>query len=155
MNIAVMRKHFSCDRRSLVPPRGTGIWHAIRRGTATAELAIGLVPLVVIFVGTIDTCQLMFLKEDATTIAFECARLGARPSITADDITNRANAMFNERGIKHGSVAVDIVSGGDDYDECNITIVIPEDNNLTFDALNLNRKVTVKRTTTREQFNYE
>ncbi len=126
-----------------------------RRGAATAELAIGIIPLLVIFVGTIDTCQMMFLKEDVTTIAFECARLGARPGVTQIDIYNRAKTMCDERGIVNPTIDIQILPDTLAYDECRITITAPEEGNVTFDMINVDRKVTVFRTTSREQFNYE
>lgn len=128
---------------------------ANRLGAATVELAIGLVPLVTIFVGVVDTCQIMYLKEDATTIAYECTRLAARPNVTLLDIEKRANSMFNDRSIKGGTVQVQTTLGTSGISRCEVTVNIPEANNLSFSALNLQRNIQIKRSTLRELFKYD
>ena len=127
----------------------------MRRGAATAELAIGLIPLLIIFVGTIDTCQMMFLREDLTTIAFESARLGARPGVTHLEVYERAKQMCDERGVANPDIRVEIQPETLAYDEVRVTITAPEEGNLTFDMIGTDRKITVFRTTSREQFNYD
>jgi len=134
----------------------TALRNAVNRmGAATVELAIGLVPLVTIFVGVVDTCQIIYLKEDATTIAYECTRLAARPNVTLVDIERRANSMFRDRNIEGGSVIAQTTLNPNGISRCQVTINIPEAKNLSFSTLNFQRNIQIKRSTIREQFNYD
>jgi len=106
-----------------------------RRGVATLEFAMVLPALMILTIGTMDLCSLMFLKESVVLAAYEGARQGVGRGQTNADVTSRVTAFLDERGIDHsGADAVMISSpgfgGATTLEAVTVTVRVPADGNL-------------------------
>ena len=72
-----------------------------RSGTASVELAILTPFLLVLTLGTMDVCSMIFLKESATLAAYEGARRGIEKGGTNEDAEQTIINFLNERQISH------------------------------------------------------
>jgi Flp pilus assembly protein TadG len=77
-----------------------------RRGLAAVEFAVCLPVLVLVIVGSIEACTMVFLKESLTVAAYEGSRTALQPGATVDDVTGRCEEVLAERGVDGGSVDV-------------------------------------------------
>lgn len=77
-----------------------------RRGVAAVEFAVCLPVLVLVIVGSIEACTMVFLKESLTVAAYEGSRAALKPGATADDVTARCTEVMAERGVDGGTVTV-------------------------------------------------
>jgi len=79
-----------------------------RRGIAAVELAITL-PILVSFVfGTIEVCNLIFLRQALVTTTYEAARVAVRSNATHASATASAEAVLAARGISGAKVAFSV-----------------------------------------------
>jgi Flp pilus assembly protein TadG len=106
-----------------------------RRGVATLEFAMVLPVLLILTIGTLDLCSLMFLKESVVLAAYEGARQGVGRDRTNADATSRVTAFLDERSVVHsGAGAVTISGAGFDGAETleavTVTVTVPADGNL-------------------------
>lgn len=76
------------------------------RGTAAVELAVCLPILMLFVVGTIETSNMIFLKQVLTHASYEAARVASRPNAKNADPGTRANAILNAQSVNTGSVGV-------------------------------------------------
>ena len=77
-----------------------------RGGTATVEMAICLPVMIVLLLGSIETTDLVFLKEVLKTAAYEGARKATAPGQTSAAGQTAALRLLTERGIASGTVTV-------------------------------------------------
>lgn len=142
MSASISRRHRSNTRRG-------------RRGTATIEFAFILPALVVLTLGTIDLCSMMFLKESVTLAAYEGARRGVGRGRTNTDVLNRITEFLDERNINYDGASVLQVSspgfaGADTLENVTVTVQVPAGGNLLipsqwFDDLNVSASVTMRK----------
>lgn len=71
-----------------------------RRGTATVELTVCLPVLVLIVVGTIETCNFIHSSESLKTATYEAARVMAMPGGTKSAGEQRCQEILESRGIE-------------------------------------------------------
>ncbi len=126
-----------------------------RKGVATIEFAFILPVLVVLTLGTIDVCSMMFLKESVTLAAYEGARRGVGRDRTNADVVNRVTEFLDERSIDYtGTQVVTINSpgfdGADTLENVTVTVSVPCAGNLLipsqwFDDLILSASVTMRK----------
>jgi Flp pilus assembly protein TadG len=81
-------------RRRRVCPRT-----ARRRGAAVTELAVCLPMLTLVVFGSIQACNLIYLKHGCITAAYEATLELAKPNATNSSITSRAQQVLTARGI--------------------------------------------------------
>ena len=84
-----------------------------RRGVAAAELAVCLPMLFVVIFGSIEACNLLFLRQSLVAAAYEGAMLGSRPGTSETDIVNRVQTTLAARNISVTSVDVNVVGAAD------------------------------------------
>lgn len=77
-----------------------------RSGAATVEFAVILPVLVVIMMGTIETCTMIFLRQSLQIAAYEGARVAIVPNSEADDVRNAATRLLDLRRVKDASIEV-------------------------------------------------
>ena len=77
-----------------------------RRGAASVECAVCLPLIVLIVVGAIETCSLVFLQQALQTTAYEMARVAASPYHDAQDAAAAGRAIMDQRGFQGGVVNV-------------------------------------------------
>jgi len=70
-----------------------------RRGAAVAELAVCLPLLTLIVFGSIQACNLIYLKHGVVTAAYEGTLELAKRSANSASITTRAQQVIDARGI--------------------------------------------------------
>ena len=78
-----------------------------RSGLATVEFALVLPALLVLTIGTLDLCSMMFLKESAVLAAYEGARRGVGRGKTDADVVARVTEFLDERS-KAGLINLNI-----------------------------------------------
>lgn len=77
-----------------------------RSGAATVEFAICAPLLIMIGFASIETANVLFLKQILAQSAYEGARFAALPDSAASDIVNRSKDILNARGITNATVSV-------------------------------------------------
>lgn len=97
------RNKFAMVLRSLVPSRRS---HRARKGLAVVELAVCLPMLVILTMGTIETTDLIFLRQRLLTAAFEAARTASAPGRTSSEGIAAGEANLTSRGIQDGTVTI-------------------------------------------------
>ena len=111
--------------------------------------------LIVLTLGTLDLCSLMFLKETVVLAAYEGAREGVNRGQTDADCVARVVELLDERGVAHsGSGAVDITGASFDSAETlehvTVTVTVPAAGNLLipsamFDSMDVSASVTMRK----------
>ncbi|MEE2641388.1 MAG: TadE family protein [Planctomycetota bacterium] len=100
-----------------------------RRGIATSELAICLPIIILLTLGVLETCTVIFLKESITIGAYEGARVGIRKQGTNATATLRVTEFLDSRGIVYDSDFVSFSEPGfddaDDLEHVTVTVVVP------------------------------
>ena len=77
-----------------------------RRGAAVAELAVCLPLIVLLVIGTVEACTMIFLKQSLTIAAYEGGRTALVPGATNGDVTAECQQVVNDRGVQGGTIAV-------------------------------------------------
>ena len=126
-----------------------------RRGTATVELAICFPILVLLTIGTIDVCSMLFLKETVTMAAYEGARRGIGRDRTNEHARTRVIEFLDERNVSYNASGVFSVSNPDfetanTLDNVTVTVTVPCAGNLLipsamFDDLTMTASVTMRK----------
>ncbi len=123
-----------------------------RSGVATLEFAMVLPALMILTIGTMDLCSLMFLRESVVLAAYEGARQGVGRGRTNADAIARAIEFLDERDVNHGAGAVTISGSSFDTAETleavTVTVTVPTDGNLLipsqlFGGMNVSADVTM------------
>jgi Flp pilus assembly protein TadG len=77
-----------------------------RRGAAATELAVCLPVLTLLVFGSIQACNLIYLRHGAVTAAYEGTLELAKRNATSDSITTRAQQVLDARGIKSSRIQI-------------------------------------------------
>lgn len=77
-----------------------------RRGVAAAEFAVCLPVLVLLLMGSIETCSMIFVKQSLACAAYEGVRTGLQPNATAADIRRACLDLLSDRNVRGASVTV-------------------------------------------------
>lgn len=126
-----------------------------RRAAATVEFAICLPALVVLTLGTIDLCSMLFLKESVTLAAYEGARQGVGRGQTNADCIDRVIDFLDARGVDYDVASLVTVSspgfgGADTLENVTVTVSVPCAGNLIvpsvmFGGMNMTSSVTMRK----------
>lgn len=124
-----------------------------RNGVAAIEFAMVLPALLILTLGTMDLCSLMFLKESVVLAAYEGARQGVGRGRTNADVTARVTEFLDERNINHNGAGSVVISGGgfgnaETLEAITVTVTVPSDGNLLipsdlFGGMNVSADVTM------------
>ena len=106
-----------------------------RGGVATVEFAFILPVLITLTLGTMDLCNVIFLKEAVSIAAYEGARQGVNRNRTNADARARIIDFLDQRGIQYNSA--DVISISDPgFDNAaplefvTVTVRVPADGNV-------------------------
>lgn len=77
-----------------------------RRGVAASELAVCLPVLVLLVLGMIECCTMIFLKQSLTVSAYEGIRTSLEQGAVVADVQASCNDVLTDRRVQGGSVAV-------------------------------------------------
>lgn len=76
------------------------------RGAATVETAICLPLFVIVTFGTIECCDLMFLRQGLLQAAYEGARVAIVPNATPENVAEQVDRILVQRGIQPSAVRI-------------------------------------------------
>ncbi len=125
-----------------------------RSGTATVEFALCLPALLVLTIGTLDLCSMMFLKESIKLAAYEGARRGVGRGKTNDDVVRRVQEFLDERNVAYEGNPCTFSSPdfttADTLENVTTTVTVPCAGNLLipsamFSHLTLSADVTLRK----------
>ena len=75
-------------------------------GTAIVELAVCLPAIVLLVLGSIEACTMVFVKQSLHISAYEGVRNAIKSDGTAAKAIARANQILDERGVQDANVTV-------------------------------------------------
>jgi Flp pilus assembly protein TadG len=98
-----------------------------RRGVAATEFAVCLPIIVLLVLGTIEACSMVFLKQALAVAAYEGARTAIIPGATIDQVKAASMQVLKDRNVDGGVVTVkptniDALNPGDFVD---VTVSAP------------------------------
>lgn len=77
-----------------------------KKGVAAVEFAIAIPVFVLILLGTIESCTMIFLKQSLEIAAYEAARVSLIPKSTTSDVESAATALLSVRRINNFTISV-------------------------------------------------
>jgi len=77
-----------------------------QRGAASVECAVCLPLIVLIVLGCIEVCSVVFRQQLVQVTAYETARIAAAPFSDAQDAAAAGRQMMNQFALKGGAVTV-------------------------------------------------
>lgn len=80
--------------------------HGERRAAAVTELAVCLPVLTLVVFGSIQACNLIYLKHGCVTAAYEGTLELAKSNASSDSILTRAQQVLTARGIRAATVRI-------------------------------------------------
>lgn len=85
-----------------------------RRGVATVELAVCLPVIALLVFGSIQACNLVYLKHAITSAGYEGTLELSRPNSTTESVIARVDQVLDMYNVKKTTVSV--LSGGEPLD---------------------------------------
>ena len=79
---------------------------SLRKGTATVELAVCLPILVTIVFGSIQACNMLYLKHALLSSAYQGSLAASKYGATTTSIEQSINSMLAARGVKNATVRI-------------------------------------------------
>lgn len=77
-----------------------------RNGVAAAEFAVCLPVLILLLLGMIETCSMLFLKQALACAAYEGAHTAVLADATAADVRTVAEGILRDRRVQNGTIEV-------------------------------------------------
>jgi Flp pilus assembly protein TadG len=77
-----------------------------RRGVAATEFAVCLPVLMLLLLGTIECCSMIFLKQTLAVAAYEAGHAALAPGATTAQAQAAAQAILTERRIAGGTITI-------------------------------------------------
>lgn len=77
-----------------------------RKGSATLEFAVCLPILIMIVLGTVEACGMIYLKQTLCVAAYEGARGSVIPGATKSDIVQRCHTILSQRQVTGATIVV-------------------------------------------------
>ncbi|TWT80906.1 TadE-like protein [Planctomycetes bacterium CA13] len=123
----------------LLKPKRRRPKRRIRNAVAAVELAICLPVLILLTLGTLDVCSMLFLRETITIAAYEGARQGVGRGHTDADATDCVMEFLDQRNVQYdGSNLVTISTPGftdaETLENVTVTVTVPVTENLLIPA---------------------
>ena len=81
--------------------------HMLRRkGVAATEFAVCLPVLMLMVLGMIESCSMIFLKQSLTVTSYEGVRTALVENATSDDVRRSCQQVLDDRRIQGGTVTI-------------------------------------------------
>jgi len=77
-----------------------------RKGVAAVEFAIVAPVLLIILLGTIETCTMIFLQQSLTIAAYEAARVTVVPNTKTSEVNAAATRLLSRRRVKGFTIKI-------------------------------------------------
>ena len=102
-----------------------------RQGVAAAEFAVCLPVIILLILGMIESCSMIFLKQSLTVASYEGVRAALEESAVATDVHRTSQQVLTDRRVQGSIVSIDPV----DFENLvpgeyiSVTITAPADSN--------------------------
>ena len=103
-----------------------------RRGAAMVEFALTLPLLLIIVLGTIESCSMLHLKQTLHIAAYEAARVALVPKTTNAQVTNAAQAILTDRRVQGSTISISPSSFSTAPISSYITVTVTAPSNSNF-----------------------
>ena len=106
-----------------------------KRGTACVEMAIVLPIMFLITLGTLETCEGIFLIQKVKIAAFEGASVAVLRGGSDEGVENAVSSYLDARGVKYENIS-SVVSAdpspelANELDPVRVTVTIPTSDNF-------------------------
>ncbi|QDU58602.1 TadE/TadG family type IV pilus assembly protein [Aeoliella mucimassa] len=77
-----------------------------RRGVAATEFAVCLPIIMLIMLGMIETCSMIFLKQSLAIAAYEGSHTAVKPGATTAEVAATCQGILNDRNISGATIQV-------------------------------------------------
>ncbi|MEQ9411013.1 MAG: TadE/TadG family type IV pilus assembly protein [Fuerstiella sp.] len=77
-----------------------------RRGIAAMEFAVCLPILLVLIIGTIEACTMVYLKQSLSIAAYEGIRAAVQPNASSVEVTAACDRILNSRNVQSATVTI-------------------------------------------------
>ncbi len=77
-----------------------------RRGIAATEFAVCLPIILVLIIGTIEACSMIYLKQTLSVAAYEGIRASIKPDATTADVTAACNQILTARNVNGATITI-------------------------------------------------
>lgn len=101
---------FRLPRRQRRKERLSRIACCGRRATAVVELAIVLPLLVLLLLGTMETCSVIYRQQTLQIAAYEGCRVALVPRITRAQVDAAINSILTSRRVRNATITIDPTS---------------------------------------------
>jgi len=96
----------------------------LRRAAATVEFAVVSPVMVLMVMGTIEACRMIFLRQTLTIAAYEATRVALVPKSTTDQVKYAATRVLADRGVKDATITITPSSFGTAPAQSFIEVVV-------------------------------
>lgn len=76
-----------------------------RSGAAVAELAVASPVLILLLLGSIEACNMIFLRQGLTAAAYEAGRIAIRADADDSEVSAAAQEVLVARGIANAEIS--------------------------------------------------
>ncbi len=77
-----------------------------RRGVAATELAVCLPIIVLLVIGTVEACSMVFLKQSLSVAAYEGIRTAVQSKSTTAEVQAACQRVLDDRNVRGGVVTI-------------------------------------------------
>ncbi len=111
-----------------------------RKGGALVEFVICLPVFLMIAIGTIESCRMIYVRQSVQIAAYECARLSITPGVAVEDVEDLAFVLLTGRGLEGHSLVLstDNLPELEYGDLLAVTVTVPVIENTVFGRWSLN-----------------
>ena len=94
------------NTRPFNKPDARGRRHRDRRGVAATEFAVCLPVIVLLVLGMIECCTMIFLKQSLTIASYEGVRTALEERAVSSDVLRTSQQILTQRRVQGGSITV-------------------------------------------------
>lgn len=95
-----------CPAAPLQRPKRRPLPTGLRRGLAATEFAVCLPVLLLIVLGMMETCSIIFLKQSLAVAAYEGAHTAVKPDATAAQVEAVCQAILADRRVTDAQITI-------------------------------------------------
>ena len=125
-----------------------------RRGAALVEFCVCLPVVVLIVFGTIEACQMIYLKQSVTIAAYEGARTAIVPDVELGSVEVVVQQILDDRGIQNSTITVSpadiIFTPAGEY--ISVEVTAPVNDNAPFSSFITNNSIVSGRVEMMKEF---
>ncbi|TWT31178.1 TadE-like protein [Posidoniimonas corsicana] len=119
-----------------MPPQPTPTPTRRRRGVAATEFAVCLPMLMLLLLGMLECCTMIFLKQSLAVAAYEGAHTALAPGATDADVQAACTGILNDRRVVGGAAQIlpGPLSSLSEGDYVQVQVTAPTDANAILPA---------------------